>query len=240
VKPTEIIDRTPAGAGTELVLYQRDGCYHIRVNGLELMSSRAHASERELARLVYDELPAGASRVLIGGLGMGYTLRAALDLLAPGTEVVVVEVFPAVVRWCQGPLAHLANAPLEDPRVTVVVDDVAEVIKAPGPKFDGVLLDVDNGPEPLTLEQNRQLYSRRGLETLVRALTPNGVVGFWSADPDERFARRLAQAGVAVHSVSVSARGNGRGPWHTIILGKAGKQSSRRSSPAGWVRRRKR
>ena len=235
MKPLETLGRTRTDDGTELVLYHRDGSFQIRVNGLELMTSRAHGSEDALARLACDGLRAAAApMVLVGGLGMGFSLRAALDVLPPAARVEVIEVFPAVVEWCQGPLAHLASRPLDDPRVSVVVANVATVVARSSSSFDAVLLDVDNGPDALTLQANAWLYQRAGLDSICRVLRPGGVVGIWSASPDAAFARRLRQAGLSVRCKTVRAR-EGKGPTHTIFLGT---KDSRRQGQAGRRTRR--
>jgi spermidine synthase len=220
VKPTEVIGRTQAEDGTELVLYHRDGVYQIRVNGLELMSSRAHGSEEALARLACSSLRSKTPKILVGGLGIGFTLRAALDQVPAGAMVTVAEVFPAVVEWCQGPLADLARRPLDDPRVRVEVADVSELLKRSSGCFDVILLDVDNGPDALTLTANDRLYRRQGIETIYRALKPGGVVAVWSAEPDRGFVRRLQRAGLKVRCETVRARAGGKGPRHTVFLGR--------------------
>jgi spermidine synthase len=226
MKPLEVIGRTQAADGTELVLYHRDGSYQIRVNGLELMTSRAHGSEDALARLACTGLQTPAPQVLVGGLGMGFTLRAALDCLPARASVVVAEVFPAVVEWGRGPLAELAGRPLEDPRVAVEVADVKQVLSSSCERFDAILLDVDNGPDALTLAANDDLYQARGLRSIHRALRPGGVLAVWSADPDQAFARRMRRCGFTVRCETVRARAHGKGPRHTIFLAtRLGKRS---------------
>jgi spermidine synthase len=218
MKPIEVIGRTRAEDGTELVLYHRDGVYQIRVNGLELMSSRAHGSEEALARLACSGLHSRTPKILVGGLGIGYTLRAALDQVPAGAEVIVAEVFPAVVEWCRGPLAELARRPLDDPRVSVEVADVCAVLSRSRGRFDVILLDVDNGPDALTLAANDRLYQQQGIGTICRALKTGGVVAVWSAEPDRGFVRRLRRAGLKVHCQTVRARATS-GPRHTVFLG---------------------
>jgi len=228
VQPSRNLGSVTTADGRELVLYMRDGVYTIRVGGLELMSSRAHGSEEELARLACSAMPPRPQpSVLIGGLGMGFTVHAALSCLPPEARVVVCEVFPAVMAWNRGPLADVAGRPLEDPRVRPVVMDVADLIEASarggrgqsgsGP-FDAILLDVDNGPEPFTLGTNRRLYDRHGVVRLRDALAAGGVLALWSASPDEAFERRLGAAGFEVGRHTPRARPGTRGPRHTIYL----------------------
>lgn len=217
--PWEILGKERAPEGGELVLYHRNGEYSIRVGGRELMSSRAHGSEEELARAACAGLGRGA-RVLIGGLGLGYTLRAALDALPGSTTVVVAEIVPAVVTWNRGPLADLARRPLEDPRVEVEPHDVGAVLRRTGPRWDAIMLDVDNGPAALTRKANQALYGDPGLEVAKRALRAGGVLAVWSASPDKSFEKRLAKAGFKAESREVPARGSAGGPMHTLFFGR--------------------
>ena len=200
------------------MLYERDGAYVIRVNGLELMTSRAHGSEEELARLALANFTQKKPKVLIGGLGMGYTLRAVLDVVPESAKIMVAEILPVVVLWNRSELAHLAGYPLEDSRVTVVERDVAEIIAAGPSAFDAVLLDVDNGPAALTVDVNERLYGASGLAAIRRCLRPGGVLGVWSSDPDRAFEQRLSKAGFRVSTETVSARRGGKGPKHTIFI----------------------
>ncbi|MSP58783.1 MAG: hypothetical protein EXR72_00295 [Myxococcales bacterium] len=222
--PWEILGRARADGGGELVLHHRDGEFVIRVGGRELMSSRGSHSEEELAREAIARLPphggAGGPRLLIGGLGMGFTTRAALDALPACAEVVVAEIVPAVVLWNRGPIAHLAGRPLEDARTRVELADVARVIAGTRVRFDAILLDVDNGPHGLTRKANHLLYSEAGLASARRALRPGGLLAVWSASPDEAFARRLRRAGYQTDTVAVAARGGAGGPKHTIFFGR--------------------
>lgn len=219
MEPQLTLDRVTTPDGGELLLYERAGVFTIRVNGLELMSSLAHGSEEALARAACAAL-AGRPRprVLVGGLGMGYTLRAALDHLPGDAVVVVVEVFPAVVEWCRGPLAHLARRPLDDPRVVLEVGDVRAVIERSPAAYDVILLDVDNGPEALTLTSNGRLYSARGLDLMLRCLRPDGVLAVWSAGRDRTFVRRLTWTGFQVAVEETPARGALGGPRHTLFF----------------------
>lgn len=216
----EVLDLVVTPDGRELVLERRGDLYTILVDGEELMASRTSGSERALADLALGavaERP--APRVLIGGLGMGFTLRAALDALAgrPRATLVVAELFPEIVTWNHGPLAPLAGRPLADPRARVEVADVADLLAAT-PPWDAILLDVDNGPESFTVDRNARLYARAGLARLHAALAPGGVLAVWSAGDDPRFTSRLAAAGFTPTTLRVPARTTGQGGKHVIFL----------------------
>ena len=219
MKPWILIEtaQTP-GHGAELCLYQRDQEFAIQADNLELMNSRNFASEQALATLACKKLTdPSEARVLIGGLGMGYTLKSALDELGETAEVLVMELVPDVVRWNQGLLAHLAGNPLDDKRVTVQVGDVAQMIKRSRGSFSAILLDVDNGPNALTSMDNHWLYSIAGLETAYAALKPNGILGIWSSDRDAGFAKRLSQVGFDVDEVPVRELGK-KGGHHIVWI----------------------
>ena len=206
-------------SGEELRLYQRGGEFSIRVDGRELMNSRAHESEEALAefacaRIAHRPRP----RVLIGGLGMGYTTAAALHRLGADGHVVVAELVPAVVAWNRGPLADLAGRPLQDVRVTVREVDVARILQTEQRAYDAVLLDVDNGPAGLTWKANDRLYARAGLEAAYGALRAAGVLAVWSPSSDRAFAKRLRGVGFEVAEVCVRALGPRGGGRHTIWL----------------------
>ena len=210
------------GTAQELCLYRRGAQleFSIQISGYisELMNSRMHASEDALAELgcaVVAGRP--APHVLVGGLGMGFTLAAALKALGPGGVVTVAELVPEVVEWNRGPLGECAAFPLSDPRTRVHVGDVAELLRQEHPTYDAVLLDVDNGPEGMTHHGNNWLYSAPGLAATRQVLRPGGVLAVWSATPDSRFTRRLRQAGFRVDVRSVRAR-PGKGAHHTIWL----------------------
>lgn len=208
--------RTPDG--TELSLHRRGSEFVVRVDDVVLMNSRAHHSEDQLAMLGCAHcrsLP--GARVLVGGLGMGFTLRAALDVLAPDARVDVAELLPAVVDWNRGPLAALAAAPLSDPRVTVRVADVRRVLDAAPDAYDAVLLDVDNGPTALTADTNQGLYGEAGLRRIASALRPRGVLALWSAGDDGHFTARLRRTGFEVRQERVRAR-KGKGSTHVLWL----------------------
>jgi spermidine synthase len=196
MKPWTELDRSKIPGGGELVLCRRGGDFAIRVDGQELMGNRSHASEDKLAALGCDaQRGVPGARVLIGGLGMGFTVRAALRVLHDEARVDVAELVPAVVRWNRGPLAPLAGSPLEDPRVRVLERDVADVLKESTALYDAVLLDVDNGPAALTAPANVRLYDAAGLARTARALRPGGVLAVWSTSDDPKFTARLTRAG---------------------------------------------
>jgi len=218
MKPQVILGQAKTRDGEDLILYERDGAYQIRVGGMELMSSRAHGSEDALAELTRDVIRnVRAPKVLIGGLGMGFTLRSALKCFSRAATLIVAEVFPEVVEWNRGPLAHLASRPLEDPRVDLRLMDVAEAFGG-DEQFDAVLLDVDNGPTGFTLESNAGLYQFAGLTRIRHSLTARGVLSVWSADADTGFEKQLRRARFKVRCERISARGRGGGPRHAIYL----------------------
>lgn len=204
--------------GSPLSLWQHGTDWSIRAGAAELMSSRMHGSEEVMASLAKAERP--GARVLVGGLGMGFTLRAALDTLPEGGRVTVAELVPAVVDWNRGPVAPLAGNPLADPRVDVVVGDVAATLKSTPGAWDAILLDVDNGPEGLTQAGNDALYGVTGLRRAREALRSGGTLAVWSAHASPAFEKRLAQAGFRVEVHVVRARAGGKGPRHTIFLGR--------------------
>ena len=207
------------GEGREICLYRRGEEFSIRVAGRELMNSRVHGSEEALADLACARVADRPSpRLLIGGLGMGFTLAAALRRLGPEGRVVVAELVPAVVTWNRGPLGGLAGHPLEDGRASVHAGDVAEVLRAERQAYDGILLDVDNGPEGLVRKGNDWLYARPGLETAFAALRPGGVLAVWSAAPSPVFVQRLRRAGFAVEEHRARAREARGGRRHMIWL----------------------
>jgi len=185
----------------------------------ELMNSRLSGSEEALATLACDRMPKSPRpAVLIGGLGMGFTLRAALGRLPAEAWVVVAELVPAVVAWAKGPMAEIFGGSLDDPRVAVVETDVAEPIRAARAAYDAVLLDVDNGPDGLTRDENDRLYDARGLAAVRAALRPGGVLAVWSSAPDRGFTARLKRAGFAVEEVTARAHAGRSGARHVIWL----------------------
>ena len=207
------------GNGGELRLYKRGAEFSIRVDGRELMNSRVHGSEDALAELACARVADRPHpRILIGGLGMGYTLATALHRLGATAKVIVAELVPAVVAWNRGPLADLAGRPLQDGRVSVREVDVARILEEGPRRYDAIVLDVDNGSESLTVKSNDWLYARAGLDAAWAALRPTGVLAVWSAGPDRIFAQRLRNAGFAVDEVRVRARGHGGGERRTIWI----------------------
>ena len=218
--PWEFLGSAQASAdGEVLSLYRRGEEFSIRVKGRQLMDSTVHGSEDALAELACARLARRPScRVLIGGLGLGYTAAAALRQLGPRSQVVVAELVPAVVEWNRGVLGHLAGHPLDDPRTTVRVVDVAAILRQEQDAYDAILLDVDNGPVGLTRRGNTWLYAQVGLAAAHAALRPHGVLAVWSAGPDRPFVRRLQRLGFAVEEVMVRARGNRGGRQHIVWL----------------------
>jgi spermidine synthase len=219
VIPWKLLDSAQVPGGGEMRLYQRDQEFSIRIDGQELMNSRVYGSEDALADLACARI-AGRQRprILIGGLGVGYTLIATLRRVGADAEVVVAELMPAVVAWNRGPLSHLADHPLRDARVEVREIDVAEVLRAERRAYDAIMLDVDNGPEGLTRKGNDWLYGQAGLAASRSALRKGGVLAVWSASPDRRFVQQLHRAGLEVEEVGVRARPGTKGSRHTIWL----------------------
>jgi spermidine synthase len=220
VKPWELLGRARTPDGDDMTLMRRGGEHLVLANGKTLMSSRMHGSEEALATLACRrartlEEPC----VLVGGLGMGFTLRATLDVLPPAATVVVAELMPAVVAWNRGPLGPLAEHPLEDERVRLDVCDVAATLRSSADRFDAVLLDVDNGPDAFTASRNAGLYDDRGLATIRKALKSGGVLAVWSAWEDRKFEQRLRYAAFTVKVERVRGRLKKGGPRHTIFLG---------------------
>lgn len=219
MKPWEVLDRTRTTDGTELTLTRHTNEYVILADGQPLMSSRLHGSEEALATIGCRRARALASPcVLVGGLGMGFTLRAALECLPPAASVVVTEIVPAVVAWNQGPLGALARYPLHDPRVRIEEGDVAATMRAGVGRFDAVLLDVDNGPAALTAPSNAGLYSASGIAAARASLRPGGILAVWSADDDRAFERRLRTGGFAVRRERVRGRPTRKGPRHIVFM----------------------
>jgi len=207
------------GDGGELRLMQRGAEFSIMAGAIELMNSRLSGSEEALASLTCARLShAPRPHLLIGGLGMGFTLRAALAALGADATVTVAELVPEVVAWARGPLAAIHGTSLADPRVTVFEGDVGHLIAAAPSRFDAILLDVDNGPEGLMRRSNDDLYDAYGLSQAYAALRQGGVLAVWSSGPHPAFTRRLGAAGYAVEELGVRANGRGRGARHVIWL----------------------
>jgi spermidine synthase len=243
LKPWELLAEARTPDGTLLTLTRRDTELVIMAGGKILMSSRMHGSEEAMAEMACKRLglrpvrrsavreggslgeggltALGEACVLVGGLGLGYTLRATLDLLPAGATVVVSELIPAIVEWHAGPLGALAGKPLADKRVEVEVKDVIATLRSSPGRFDAVLLDIDNGPEAFTASSNASLYNDRGIAAMRAALKPGGVLAVWSAWEDRRFEQRLKYGGFTVEVERVRARLKKGGPRHTIFLGRA-------------------
>ncbi len=218
--PWVLVDTTtmPDGGG-ELRLMRRGAEFSIMSGPIELMNSRLSGSEEALAGLACERLrDRPKAHVLIGGLGMGFTLRAALAGLGPNATVTVGELVPAVVAWARGPMAHLSAGCLDDPRLTLREGDVGALIRSARATYDAILLDVDNGPEGLTRKANDRLYDREGLLAARQALRPGGILAVWSSTPNDAFAQRLRKAGYGVDEVRVRATGGRRGARHIIWM----------------------
>lgn len=215
--PREFLGSAAVPGGQELMLYRRGGDFMIVLDRNELMSSRMSGSEKALALMTIERLAGRkAPHLLIGGYGMGFTLRAALGVLAQDARITLAELVPEIIDWARGPMAELADGCLDDPRVDLRMGDVVPVIAAGRACYDAILLDVDNGPDGLTAAANDRLYSATGLAAARAALTPGGILAVWSAGSDDAFTRRLSSAGFAVDEVAVRARDNGKGPRHVI------------------------
>ncbi|MFT7221012.1 MAG: spermidine synthase [Candidatus Azotimanducaceae bacterium] len=218
----EQLDTAEIPAGGELRLLRRGSEFSIRIAGMQgdLMNSRTHGSEDALGVMGCETIStAQSASVLVGGLGMGFTLAATLASLHENAKVVVAELIPGVVKWNQEVLGECAGHPLADKRVQVIVSDVAELISRAVGEYDAILLDVDNGPEGLTQDENDDLYSLMGLEEAYHALRPSGVLAVWSAGPSPQFNSLLQKAGFRVDERHVRAH-NGRGARHIIWLAK--------------------
>jgi spermidine synthase len=222
VIPWKEIGRAEVPENDSLItLHVRDQEFSIRTAGTELMNSRIHGSEEALAELACSRLETGSDwQILIGGLGMGYTLAAALEQANPHTKILVSELIPAIVKWNREHLGHLAGNPLNDSRVRVEEEDVVKRIGKGKSVWDAILLDVDNGPAGLTRKANDHLYGKLGLKTSFDALKPGGILGVWSSAVDEAFTRRLKKIGFKTQIVCVRARKSGKGSKHTIWLAK--------------------
>jgi spermidine synthase len=205
------------GGGEELRLFRRGRDFMIVLDRNELMSSRMSGSEEALAAMTIDRLGnCPAPHLLIGGYGMGFTLRASYKMTGPKARITVVELVPEIITWAKGPMTELTAGALDDPRLELVIGDVAAAIGKARGTYDAILLDVDNGPDGLTRNANDRLYSAQGLGAAKAALKPGGILAIWSAAPDRHFTRRLNDAGFAVDEVALSARPNGKGPRHVI------------------------
>jgi spermidine synthase len=219
MKARELLATAQVPGGAELRLFRRDRDFMIVLDRNELMNSRMSGSEEALATLTVARLRNRTHpRLLIGGYGMGFTLRAALEALPAGASVVVAELVPEIIAWAQGPMAELTAGCLDDQRVKVVEQDVAAVIAAARGTYDAILLDVDNGPDGLTRAENDRLYSTEGLRAAGSAMVPGGILAIWSAADDPAFTSRLNANGFTARPTRVRARSNGKGAQHTIWL----------------------
>ena len=218
MKPYERLGEARTPNGTLIALYRHDGAYLLRADGVELMSTRRHLSEDRLAELACTPLSeAPQARVLIGGLGLGFTLRAALRLLRDDAEVVVAELLAEVIEWNADPRYGLSAEAMRDPRVRVVHDDVFNVLRANPGAFDAIMLDTDNGPDGMLMSENAPLYATRGVGVTVAALREGGSVVYWSVGDDRKFAGALRGAGLGVTTVRVRAHDT-TGPVHTLYV----------------------
>lgn len=215
--PMELIGTAQVPGGQELRLFRRGRDFMILLDRNELMSSRMSGSEEALAVMSCARLEQRpAPHMLIGGYGMGFTLRSALAALGADAQVTVAELVPEIIQWARGPMVDLAAGCLDDPRVRLIEGDVVAVIAEGSGTYDAILLDVDNGPDGLTRNGNDRLYSMKGLAAAKAALKPGGILAVWSAAPDNVFAKRLSAAGFSVEEIAVRARSNGKGPRHVI------------------------
>jgi spermidine synthase len=220
VKKWTTVDEALTPDGKTISLHEHDGSYTIRVDGAQLMSTRQHASEENLAELACAHVRGiRGARVLIGGLGFGFTLKAALRAVAPDATVVMAEILAAVIAWNSNPAFHLAAEAMADPRVMVLQQDVGEVIPQATGGFDSIILDVDNGPAALSTAGNGRLYDHTGLRLARTALRPAGCMAIWSAGPDPAFEKRMVHAGFTVDVRRSRSHANS-GARHTIFLGR--------------------
>ena len=218
MKPLERLGEARTPDGTLVALFRHDGAYLIRADGVELMSTRRHLSEDRLAEVACAPLhDVPRARVLIGGLGLGFTLREALRQLRQDAEVVVAELLAEVIAWNADPAYDLSAEAMRDPRVHVVHDDLVNVLRANPGGFDAMMLDTDNGPEGMLMSENAHLYSRYGIELTMAALRGQGTIAYWSVGDDTKFVHMLQQAGLAVKTLRVRAHDTA-GPMHTLYV----------------------
>jgi spermidine synthase len=218
MKPFEHLGDARTPNGNVIALYRHDGAYLLWANGVELMSTRRHLSEDRLADVACAPLhDVPGARVLIGGLGLGFTLRAALQQLRADAEVVVAELLPEVIAWNAEPAYGISTDALRDPRVRMVQDDVVNVLCANPGAFDAIMLDTDNGPDGMLISENKRLYADRGIEDTVAALRAGGSIVYWSVADDPAFVKALRRARMTVKTVHVRAHGT-TGPMHTLYV----------------------
>lgn len=223
----QLLGTAQVPGGEQLRLFAHDRDFMIVLGHNELMSTRMRGSEEALANLTLDRLEGvRAPNLLIGGYGMGFTLRAALARLGKDGRATVAELVPEIIQWARGPMAEVAAGCLDDSRVRLVMDDVADAMLLAPEGFDAILLDVDNGPDGLVRADNNRIYSKSGLHNARKALNPGGILAVWSAAPDPKFARRMQDVGFDVEEVEVRARvgkdGKGKGPRHVIWFAREG------------------
>ena len=218
MKPYERLGEARTPNGTVIALYRHDGAYLIRADGVELMSTRRHLSEQRLADVACEPLrERGGARVLIGGLGLGFTLRAALAHLRSDAEIVVAELVPEVIAWNADPRYDLSADAMRDPRVRIVNDDVVAVLRTNPGGFDAIMLDTDNGPEGMLMSENAPLYAARGIALTVAALRAGGMIVYWSVAEDRSFVGALQRSGLRVETVRVRAHDT-TGPMHALYI----------------------
>lgn len=218
VKPLERLGEARTPNGSVIALYRHDGAYLIRADGVELMSTRRHLSEDRLAEVACAPLRATPwARVLIGGLGLGFTLRAALRELAEDAEIVVAELLPEVIGWNADPRYGISVEAMADPRVRVMQDDVSNLLRASPAGFDAIMLDTDNGPDGMLMSENARLYVRSGIAATVAALRPGGAIVYWSVGDDPKFERALRGSALQVETIRVRAHDTA-GPMHTLYV----------------------
>lgn len=219
MKPWNTVGEAMSPDGTRLELVEHDGEYIIKADDLPLMSTRMHFSEMELARLVCTKLKSNA-KVMIGGLGLGYTLRSALDLIPKDGVVVQVELVPEVIEWNKGPLGPFNNHPLKDTRTKIVQDDISKVIRQSQNNYDSIMLDVDNGPSTLINERNAWMYTNQGLQSIRNALKNKGKVAIWSANDEPRFISHMKRNGFIAERHHIQAHKGKGGIRHVIFTGR--------------------
>ena len=226
MKPFERLGEARTPNGTVIALYRHDGSYLIRADGVELMSTRRHLSEDRLAEVACAPLrEVERARVLIGGLGLGFTLRTALQLLREDAEVIVAELLAEVIAWNADPRYGLSVDAMNDPRVRIVHDDVTAVLRAHPGAFDAIMLDTDNGPDGMLISENARLYAASGVASTVAALRTGGSIVYWSVGDDPKFVTTLRKAGLAIRTLHVRAHGTA-GPMHTLYA----------ATPVSWNR----
>ena len=243
MKKWTLLDSVRTPEGKTISLHEHDGHYTLRINGLDLMSTRQHSSEEKLAELACQKLVLKKkARVLIGGLGLGFTLKKTLSYLRQDAKVVVAEIIPAVIHWNKNPEINLSGTALADPRVQVVQRDVADLIRDGKSHFDAILLDVDNGPASLTTDRNRRLYQKTGLMQAFDALRDGGCLAVWSANADPSFQKLMGQVGFSVQ-LERSRAYKDSGSSHSLFIGRkaeakqiSGKKSGRNSLKKGKKR----